>query len=89
MLRLAPSAKNKQPWRVVFDGNGFHFIQLYSHGDNDGSGQEMHRIDMGIAISHFHLIAESENLSGYFKTFEKLDFPLPEGASYITSWIIN
>ena len=89
LLRLAPSARNKQPWRVVYDGKAFHFIQLYSHGDNDGSGQEMHRIDMGIAICHFHLAATENNLSGYFKAFESLDFSIPEGAAYITSWIIR
>ncbi len=89
MLRLAPSAKNKQPWRVVFDGTAFHFIQMFSHGDNDGSGQEMHRIDMGIALCHFHLITLEEKLSGYFKTYDNLDFDIPEGASYITSWVLN
>lgn len=87
MLRLAPSAKNQQPWRVVFDGKSFHFVQLYSHGDNDGSGQEMHRIDMGIAICHFHLSLTDLNLSGKFEKFETLDFSLPEGATYITSWV--
>ncbi len=87
MLRLSPSAKNKQPWKVVFDGKAFHFIQLYAHADNDGSGQEMHRIDMGIAICHFHLAAVESNLNGYFKKYESLDFDLPEGTAYITSWI--
>ncbi len=88
MLRLSPSAKNKQPWRVVFDGKAFHFIQLFSHGDNDGRHQEMHRIDMGIAISHFHLAALEKNLNGYFQKPEILNFTLPEGATHITSWYI-
>lgn len=88
MLRLAPSAKNKQPWKVVFDGKAFHFIQLYAHADNDGSGQEMHRIDAGIALSHFHLAAIDKNLSG---RFEKCDLPFEseEGTAYITSWVID
>lgn len=87
MLRLAPSAKNKQPWKVVFDGKAFHFIQLFAHTDNDGSGQEMHRIDMGIAICHFHLTAAENNLNGYFKKYDSLDFDIPEGTAYITSWV--
>lgn len=88
MLRLSPSAKNKQPWKVVFDGKAFHFIQLFAHSDNDGSGQEMHRIDMGIAISHFHLALIEKNLSGRFEKCE-LPFKLEEGNAYITSWIIE
>ena len=89
MLRLAPSAKNKQPWKVVFDGKAFHFIQLFAHENNDGSGQEMHRIDMGIAICHFHLAAVENNLNGYFKKYESLDFDISEGTAYITSWVVE
>lgn len=87
MLRLSPSAKNKQPWKVVFDGKAFHFIQIYAHADNDGSGVEMHRIDMGIALSHFHLAAVEKNLSGRFEKCS-LPFELEEGCAHITSWII-
>lgn len=88
MLRLSPSAKNKQPWKVVFDGKAFHFIQLFAHAGNDGSNQEMHRIDMGIALSHFHLAANEINLSGRFGKCE-LPFELEEENAYITSWIID
>ncbi len=89
MLRLAPSAKNKQPWKVVFDGKAFHFVQLFAHENSDGSGQEMHRIDMGIAICHFHLAAVENKLNGYFKKYESLDFDIPEGTAYITSWVVE
>lgn len=88
MLRLSPSAKNKQPWKIVFDGKAFHFIQLYAHEGSDGSGQEMHRIDMGIALSHFHLAVIEKNLSGRFEKCG-ISFELEEGNSYITSWIID
>lgn len=88
MLRLSPSARNKQPWKVVFDGKAFHFIQLYAHADSDGSGQEMHRIDIGIALSHFHLSVIEKNLSGRFGKCA-LPFELPQGSAYITSWIVE
>lgn len=88
MLRLSPSAKNKQPWKVVFDGNSFHFIQLYAHENNDGSGTEMHRIDIGIALSHFHLAAIEKGLNGRFEKCN-IGFDIGEGNAYITSWIIE
>lgn len=88
MLRLSPSAKNKQPWKVVFDGNAFHFIQLYAHENNDGSGTEMHRIDIGIALSHFHLAAIEKGLNGRFEKCN-IGFDIGEDNAYITSWIIE
>ncbi len=45
MVRLAPSAMNKQPWRVVKDGNDFHF---YATNDKEST-----KIDIGIALYHF------------------------------------
>lgn len=45
MVRLAPSGMNKQPWRVVVDGDNFHF---YTFAEKRGV-----EIDLGIALNHF------------------------------------
>lgn len=45
MVRLAPSAVNKQPWRVVKDGDEFHFYKI-------GSSEKLD-IDLGIGLYHF------------------------------------
>lgn len=84
MLRLAPSAVNKQPWSVVADKSGFHFFQRISLG-GEGQGVDMHRIDMGIAICHFHLAAMEQGLQGQFQRHMP-DIELPAGYAYIVSW---
>lgn len=85
MLRLAPSAVNKQPWRVVADEKGFHFYEKHSLGKATGS-VDMQRIDVGIAICHFHLAAMEMNLQGHFER-KKPNYEIPSDTSYIVSWI--
>jgi len=56
MVRLAPSAVNKQPWRVVLTDGTVHFYLKRSKGFNCGT-IDMQKIDMGIALCHFDLAA--------------------------------
>jgi len=55
MLRLAPSASNKQPWRVVVSGNMLHFFLKRTPNYAKGMQSDLQRVDMGIAISHVEL----------------------------------
>jgi hypothetical protein len=58
MLRLGPSASNRQPWRVVKEQGRdiFHLYLRRSKGhDKLIKAVERQRIDMGIAMSHFEL----------------------------------
>ena len=57
-VRLAPSAVNKQPWRVVVCGDKAHFYEKRSKGYVSGDGWDIQKIDMGIALSHFELAAK-------------------------------
>lgn len=56
MLRLAPSAVNKQPWRVVVTENTVHFFEKHSVKVDVGS-VDMQRIDVGIGICHREFIS--------------------------------
>lgn len=85
MLRLAPSAVNKQPWRVVKDDRGFHFFEKHTMGSEHGS-IDLQRIDVGIGICHFHLAAMERNLKGHFER-NKPKIEIPKDMIYITSWI--
>ncbi|MBU3108947.1 nitroreductase family protein [Clostridium gasigenes] len=76
MVRIAPSSMNKQPWRILKVGNKFHF---YTAGKI-----EMNRIDIGIALCHFHLMAEEQNLNGEFKIIEP---KIESEYKYVMSWI--
>lgn len=57
MVRLAPSAVNRQPWRVVLEEHAAHFYLLRSKGFGGGA-LDMQKIDMGIALCHFDLAAQ-------------------------------
>lgn len=62
MVRLAPSAVNKQPWRVVVCDDMVHFYEkkTMSHG----SGTDIQRVDIGIALAHFALAAKEKGMEG-------------------------
>jgi nitroreductase len=83
MLRLAPSAVNKQPWRVIKDGLGYHFYLSRSKGFQKYS-YDIQLIDIGIALSHFVLTARDNHLRGrimYSDPGIKTDF------EYVRSWV--
>ena len=63
MVRLAPSASNKQPWRIVLIGNVFHFYLKRTPNYNKNFLQsDLQRVDMGIAMSHFDLALSEKNI---------------------------
>ena len=53
LVRLAPSAVNRQPWRVVRDGNRYHFYLRHDKGYRSEAAGELQKVDMGIALCHF------------------------------------
>ncbi len=92
MVRLAPSASNKQPWRIVKDGNMFHFyLQRTMKYNPNGKGwlqlADMQRMDIGIAMCHFELTAREQGLQGTWKIVDPKIAPLPAQTEYIASWI--
>ncbi|MBQ1522446.1 MAG: hypothetical protein IIZ74_06750 [Erysipelotrichaceae bacterium] len=82
MVQTAPSAVNKQPWRLVVCGDTVHFYQSVNGKLDDGSW-DIQKIDMGIALCHFDLAV---TYSG-FNTEFIIDDPgiEAEGNRYIAS----
>ena len=66
MVRWAPSAVNKQPWRVVARDGAAHFYLKHSRGFVSDAVGDMQKIDLGIALCHFALAAEEKNLDIHF-----------------------
>lgn len=85
MLRLAPSDKNTQPWRVLKASNNYHFFVTYKSGISRGE-EIIKRVDAGIALSHFHQTVLELGLKGCFKQTEPENIELPQNTYYITSW---
>ena len=87
MLRLAPSATNRQPWRIVKDKGAFHFFLQRAAGyDKMTSAADLQRIDMGISMCHFELTARELNLAGGWTETDAWSEPLPKKCEYIVSW---
>ena len=62
LVRLAPSAVNKQPWRVVMRGGAFHFYKKASLPANPKG--DVQKLDIGIALAHFMLALEEAGIKG-------------------------
>jgi nitroreductase len=79
MVRRAPSANNKQPWRVVLDSDhrALHFYKVASMGYES--------LDAGIALCHFAETCRERGLAGAYQILP--DAPQSPKASYVASWI--
>ncbi len=86
MVRRAPSASNRQPWRIVRDGSTFHFfLQRTPNYSGFTKSADLQRVDLGIAMCHFDLAALEADFSGEWINAEP-NFDLPELTEYIISW---
>ncbi len=83
MVRLAPSAVNKQPWRAVVEGDDVHFFEK-KDGRMSADGWDVQKIDMGICMSHFSCAVEALSGDPVFFISDKT-FELPVGVNYIAS----
>jgi len=85
MLRLAPSATNAQPWRVVKKQGSYHFFE--THKSNASEDEKMiKKVDLGIALSHFHQTILEHGLAGCFEKRNDIKIDIPENTNYIISW---
>ena len=85
MVRWAPSAVNKQPWRIIVsDDHTFHFYEKRDKGYIGEKTGDLQKIDVGIALCHF--------MTGLEEQGEKPEMILadpglaiPEDAEYIAT----
>jgi len=83
MVRLAPSAVNRQPWRAVVTDNAVHF---YLKRAKFGAGAfDMQKIDLGIALCHFALAAKESGISLAF-SLNAPEIAAGENMEYIASY---
>ncbi len=55
LVRWAPSAVNKQPWRLIAGGGAVHFYEKKDKGYVGDATGDLQKIDVGIALCHFLL----------------------------------
>ncbi len=97
MVRIGPSASNKQPWRIIKDkaaveGAVWHlYLQRtpgYAARNQSLLGiADMQRLDMGIAMCHFALTAEELGLRGTWMVREPVIEKPDALTEYIVSWM--
>jgi hypothetical protein len=98
MVRIAPSASNKQPWRIIRDKNPkiFHlFLQRTRNYPKIPFGVDMQMLDMGIAMCHFELTCRELAIEGLWKklkpeeVFASISTNISgEDISYIATWTL-
>ncbi|MBN1451844.1 MAG: hypothetical protein JW963_12580 [Anaerolineales bacterium] len=92
MLRLGPSASNKQPWRVVKRDRYWRFYLRRTPGYRADPIKrilglcDLQRLDMGIAMCHFELTARESGLNGQWVIEEGFDKQPDALTEYLVSW---
>jgi len=89
MIRLAPSASNKQPWRIVKNNDNYDFYLEHTKGYTKAFNYDMQMIDMGIALCHFELTAISLGLGGHLEHVKTNSLELLPLTEYVISWVKN
>ena len=92
MVRIAPSASNKQPWRILKHNQFWRFYLQRTPGYRKDLIKQvlklcdLQRLDMGIAMCHFELTAKELGLNGRWIVEEGIA-PSPDiEREYIISW---
>jgi Putative TM nitroreductase len=91
MVRLGPSASNKQPWRFVLseDRKDCHFYIEHTPNYSAKLGYDMQLLDMGIAMCQFELACQELNISGHWGVEEPNINLLSGNTEYIVSWYLD
>ena len=87
-VRWAPSAVNKQPWRIIVKDGIYHFYEKKDRGyDNENTG-DLQKIDVGIALCHFVLALEEKGMQAKTEINDP-GIDIPDNVDYIVSATIG
>lgn len=86
MVRLGPSASNKQPWRILKSDELFHFYEYKEPGYSNIFKYDIQRIDIGIAAAHFDLALKERGIRGKFNLELEPDVKKPKEMEYVFTW---
>lgn len=84
LVRWAPSAVNKQPWRLVAGEGLAHFYEKKDKGYVGDATGDLQKIDVGIALCHFLLGLEARGKNPSV-TAEDPGIPVPADTEYIAT----
>lgn len=84
MVRFAPSAVNKQPWRILCRDGLYHFYEKKDKGYIGPATGDLQKIDVGIALCHF-VKGAAERGADVKVCVQDPGVALPDNMEYIAS----
>ena len=93
MVRMGPSASNRQPWRVLKLDGDWHLYLQRTPGYRSKlltrwtTVADLQRIDMGIAMCHFELTARGIGLDGRWVVQDPGVCKPDDHTEYTVSWV--
>ena len=88
MVRLAPSASNKQPWRIIMENK--NILHFFIKRSRIPGYLNMQYIDIGISLCHFELATLELDLKGKWEVKEGIQqnkkYDIDSNTDYIISW---
>ncbi len=88
MVRLAPFAGNKQPWRAVVCGDVVHFYEKKVKAMSFNELGDIQKVDVGIALAHFNLTLQEAGISGCFVIADP-GFDVEDSIEYIVTYEVK
>lgn len=73
LVRVGPSASNKQPWRVVVEGDKVHFYLKRTKGYGLRHPMDIQSLDIGIATYHFEAGLKEEKKKYQFNKCDHIE----------------
>jgi len=92
MVRMGPSASNKQPWRILRDDEVWRFYLRRTPGYFEDPIKrvlglcDLQRLDIGIAMCHFELTAHELGLNGRWVVENGIETRPEDLTEYVVSW---
>ena len=84
MVRWAPSAVNKQPWRIIAVDGVYHFYEKKDKGFVHDATGDLQKIDVGIALCHFVMGLEEKGKQALVEIADP-GMQIPGDAEYVVS----
>ena len=88
LVRWAPSAVNKQPWRILLKDGVYHFYEKKDKGYVSEATGDLQKIDVGIALCHFLMGLEEKGMQAEVAVRDP-GLEIPNDAEYIVSVAIK
>ena len=84
LVRWAPSAVNRQPWRIIAADGAFHFYEKRDRGYVGDKTGDLQKVDLGIALCHFAAGLEAQGRAAEFTQCDP-GIAVPAEAVYVAT----